>query len=176
MLVMESTIVSTDVWHIEHRREVLELYGKVSVRWAALDLLLVGVLSIALENRPAAHDLIFNAAGSGKTRLDAFNRAIGASRFTREERAASLELTRKAADLLSARNEIIHAPLVIGLSIDGSKITPTLNKLGRQGKEQPLAVSKIEKHVKAIGDILSKLERLAESLDLKYDPIDPDDL
>lgn len=169
-------MVSTDVWHIEHREPVLLLYGKVCVRWAALDLLLVQILSVALCNSLAARDLIFNGSSFGKNRLDAFNRAIGASRFTEEERSALLALTKKTADLLSARNDIVHAPLVISLSVKGDKIASKLTRISRQGKEHELSIEKIEAHVNAIGSVLGDLEFLAQDLDLKYDPLDPDDL
>ncbi len=168
-------MVSTDVWHVEHREEVLVLYGKVSVRWAALDLLLVQILSIALSNPSAARDLIFNGASFGKNRLETFNRAIGASRFTQDEREALLALSRKTADLLSARNDIVHSPLVINLSIEGNSIVPKLTRISRQGKTTELSITKIKGHIGAIGRVLSDLESLAQDLDLRYDPIDPDD-
>jgi len=169
-------VVSTDIWHVEHHEEVLVLYGKVSVRWAALDLLLVQILSTALSNPSAAQDLIFNGASFGKNRLETFNRAIGASRFTQEEREALLALTKKAADLLGARNDIVHSPLVVNLSLEGNSIVPKLTRINRQRKATELSIKKIKGHIAAIGRVLSDLEDMAQELDLKCDPIDPDDV
>jgi len=162
-------MVSTDVWHIEHRQELLILYGKVSVRWAAIDLLLVQILRLDLGNSAAAHDLIFNTTGAGKNRIEGFNRAIGASRFEQEERRKILTATRLVTDLISARNDIIHSPLVTRLSFEGKTITPHLEKLGKSGKPKPVSIDKIEAHLAAIGRALTQLEELALELELKYD-------
>ncbi|MCY1243659.1 hypothetical protein D9M68_412940 [compost metagenome] len=162
-------MVSTDVWHIEHRQELLILYGRVCVRWAAIDLLLVQILRLDLGNRAAAHDLIFNTAGAGKSRIEVFNRAIGASRFRQEERRRILTAIRFVTDLISARNDIIHSPLVTRLSLEGKTITPHLEKMGKSGKQKPVSINKIEAHLAAIGRALGELEELARELELKYD-------
>ncbi|MEZ0000943.1 hypothetical protein [Sinorhizobium fredii] len=163
-------MVSTDVWHIEHRQELLILYGKTSVRWAAIDLLLVQILRLDLGNSAAAHDLIFNTAGAGKNRIEVFNRAIGASRFEQEERRKILMVTRFVTDLISARNDIIHSPLVTRLSLEGRTITPRLEKVGKSGKPKPVSIGRIEAHLTAIGSVLSQLEELMLELELKYGP------
>jgi hypothetical protein len=163
-----ANLVSTNVWHIEHRQELLILYGKVSVRWAAIDLMLVDILAVELNNRAAAHALIFKS-GAGKSRFEVFKDAIGESRFDQVDRVRILSIMRSITSLMATRNDIIHAPLVTVYSIEGKKITSTLSKIDRkQGRTQPVLIRRIEDHVNAVGKLLDDLEPMAADLNMKY--------
>ncbi len=71
-------MISTTVWHVEQHPDLIMELGKVTVRWSALDLLLVQIMSAALKNHVAAHQLVFSK-GAGQQRFRLFERVIGAS-------------------------------------------------------------------------------------------------
>lgn len=162
-------MVSTEVWHVEHHEDLLKLYGKVCVRWAAVDLLLLLVLDTALGNQSAARDLIFNSTGAGRARFDVFNRAIGASKFEQYEREKLLSISSRFAKLLTARNDIVHSPVVMSLSVQGSRIKPHLSRLSRKGEVRDLSLDDVIAHINAVGALQSELEDFSTDLALKYD-------
>ncbi|MBY2913963.1 hypothetical protein HF206_07490 [Rhizobium leguminosarum] len=163
-------MVSTDVWHVEHYEELLKEYGRVCIRWAAVDLMFVRLLSVALRgNYEAARDLIFNSAGSGRQRISIFENAIGGSHFEQIDRERILLITRRINDLLGARNDVIHSPLSIAYKVEGKSIRPSVMSTNRRGRERPVSLDAIKEHVALIGHCLSDLESALVDLCLKYD-------
>lgn len=161
-------MVTTDLWHIEKNSDLIQAIGKVTVRWATLDMLLLEILSVAIENHALAVDVILTRPGAGRQRIEAFDRAIGGSRLTQLERGGLLELTGRFLKLLGERNDIVHTPLVTSIKVQGKKFAYVTEKLGRKGKRQKLSISSIDQHLKDVGEALAELERAYGALVMRY--------
>lgn len=160
-------MVTIDLWHIENRKELLEEIGKVTVRWAAADLLMVKIVEVITRNRQVAHDYIFKA-GFGQQRFDAFLEVIGTSCFDQPERQALYTVISTLKKLLPDRNDIVHSPLAMAIRMDGNKIKFEVQKLSRGGKQSKADLEKIKKHTLQVGDLVGKLDELTVELREKY--------
>jgi hypothetical protein len=165
-------MVTSMVWQIEHQQELLALYGKVCVRWAALDLQMMLILATCLDNYEAARALIMDGTGAGKARIEEFNRVIGGSKLDQGERQALLDIMNRTSSLLSVRNHIVHAPLVTSYSFDGKKLRLSIKQIDRGGKQKPVSIQTIKAHLSHIGKILDELEEAGLALSSKYDPVE----
>jgi len=173
-------LTTPELWHVESKTELLAEIGKVTIRWAALDLYLVNILAAALRNQAAAHNLIFNATGAGRQRLETFKEVIGASDFTTEERRVLIVLAKQCGRLLGERNVIVHSPLVTSITLEGKKIKWSMHRVSRSGKRVDVTVDSIRQHADDVGEVLGKIEELSEQLTerylIAYDPELPQDL
>jgi hypothetical protein len=168
-------MTTSSLWHIEHREKLLQEIGRVTVRWAALDMVLLKVVWLALDNRAAAYEIIFGSHNAGKQRLEAFNRVIGASKFTQEEREALLGLSADFARLLGTRNDIVHSPLVLALNVGADKkLSFTLKSVDRDGRQKDVSEKKIHRHSKLVGQKLSELEDVVDDLFINHHQPEPD--
>jgi len=173
--LVERTEMSTSfLWHIENREPLLQEIGKVTVRWAALDLILVNILEVALKNRAAAHQIILGSNNAGAQRLDAFKDAIGASYFEQFERKKVIETANKAKSLLAIRNSIVHSPLIMSFSLKGTAIKMEPKAVSKKGTIREM--EKIDVHLARILQVLEDMEESYDYLDAKYgDPIDSEE-
>lgn len=163
-------MVTTSIWHIEGRPELVTALGRVSVRWASLDLLLVHIAAIALKNMPAAQSSIFGDHNAGRQRFTAFERIIGASFFDQKERTAILEHMAKLRSLYGRRNSLTHEPLDTRLTVEGKKLRFDLAFISRDGRTREAKLDDINRHVKEVDAELDALETIWERLVEKYDP------
>lgn len=162
------SMTTTTVWHVEQHKDILELIGRVTVRWAALDLLLQDIVYIAITNPAAAAELIFGSANAGKQRLEKFDRAIGASRFTIDQRRRLLEITAEFASLLGTRNDIIHSPLIKTYSVENSKLRANLVQIKRTGKASNFSIDTVNRHIDHVGSLLTQLEAIRDEVAEEY--------
>lgn len=165
-------MVTTSVWQIEQKPELITELGRVTVRWAALDLLLVRIASIALKNVPAAQGVIFGESNAGRARFAAFERVIGASFFDEDERSEILARMKEVARIYQARNALTHEPLEGTYSAHGKSLKFRLQFVARDGKKRDAVLADIESHVRAIDEHLEALESILEFLLEKYEPAD----
>lgn len=161
-------MTTTTVWHVEQHKDILELIGKVTVRWAALDLLLQDVVYIALANPAVATELIFGSTNAGKQRLEKFDRAIGGSRFSMDQRERLLEISGKFASLLGTRNDIIHSPLITTYSVENAKLRSNLLQIKRTGKASYFSSETVNRHLEQVGALLRSLEALRDEIAEEY--------
>ncbi|SES38209.1 hypothetical protein SAMN03159406_03870 [Rhizobium sp. NFR03] len=147
--------------------DLLAEIGKVTVRWAALDLLLFQILTCVLENAEAAHKIIFNLQGAGLQRLAAFNDTIGASALSLEERSALLDITRRCKDMIGERNDIVHSPMATHFVISADFVRQTTVRMRKDGRTSTVTVADIKKHTTKIGLILHEIEQIAHRLMLE---------
>ena len=162
-------MVTTPVWHVEQNTQVVNLIGKVTIRWAALDVLLADLIYIDSQNYALAHDSVFGSRDAGIQRIQRVERAIGSSRFTQEERTAIFEITKKLSSIIGMRNEIIHSPLLPNFAIVGKRLQSDLVQVKRAG-HQKFSISAVEKHLDGIATLLFDLERTVDQLSNKYLP------
>ncbi len=163
-------MVTTSIWHIEKRPDLITALGRVSVRWAALDLLLVHIASVALKNFPAAQSCIFGDQNAGQRRFTAFERIIGASFFEQEERNAILRHLEKLQSLYSRRNKLTHEPLDTRYTIEGKTIRSHLAFVSRDGEPKEAKLEDINRHVDEVDIELAALESIWGDLVMKYEP------
>jgi hypothetical protein len=163
-------MVAMSVWHVEQKPELIAQLGRVTVRWAALDLLLVRIAAIALRNPPAAWNIIFSANNAGQGRFRAFDRVIGASFFDEDERTAILRRTEALSQLYRVRNSLTHEPLEGTYSIDGTGLSFHLQFVSRDGGMKPVAIKEIKAHIDTVDEHLETLESILDHLLEKYEP------
>ncbi len=162
-------MVSTSIWQVEQKPEVIAELGRVTVRWAALDLLLVRIASIALQNAPAAQSIIFCESNAGQARFRTFERIIGASFFDADERSQILALMEVLSRHYRERNALTHEPLAGGYSVQSKRLEFHLQFVSRDGKRKDVSLRDIEDHVRAVDNHLETFERIADHLFEKYD-------
>lgn len=167
---------STDVWFAEHTPELLAEIGKVTIRWAAIDLALLDISYIALRNHDAAVAIILSGSVAGRQRLEAFNAVIAGSYFNQAERQSILKVTETLRELATKRNAIVHSPLVVSYSVrDKRTFERRLTWVDRKGKQTVVSIDDLEQHVADVGYALSKLEEIATALQEAYfPPLDPE--
>lgn len=163
-------MVTTSIWHIEQKPELVSALGRVTVRWASLDLILVHIASVALKNIAAAQSSIFGDHNAGQRRFTAFERIIGASFFEQDERAKILSHMARLRSLYSKRNSLTHEPLDGKLTIDGKKLRFDLAFVTREGETREAKLDDIHRHVAEVDIELEALESVWEFLVEKYEP------
>lgn len=163
-------MVTTSIWHIEQKPELIESLGRVTVRWASLDLLLVHIAAVALKNRPAAQSCIFGEYNAGQRRFTAFQDIIGASFFDQDERVAILHRMKTLRKLYKERNALTHEPLDGRVTVEGKLLKFDLVSVNREGKKKDVDVEDINKHVSQVDAELEALEGIWERLIEKYEP------
>lgn len=163
-------MVTTSIWHIEQKPELIEALGRVTVRWASLDLMLVHIAAVALKNMPAAQSCIFGNHNAGHRRFTAFEQIIGASFFEQDERATILSHMARLRSLYSKRNSLTHEPLDGKLTIDGKKLRFDLAFVTREGETREAKLDDIHRHVAEVDIELEALESVWEILVEKYEP------
>jgi hypothetical protein len=168
-------MVSMSVWHVEQNPELITELGRVTVRWAALDLLLARIAAVALRNPPAAWSTIFDKSNAGQGRFRVFDRMIGASFFDEDERSTILRHTETLSTLYSVRNSLTHEPLEGRYSIDGKRLNFHLQFISRKGSVKAVSIEDISAHVSAVDDHLVALESVLDHLSEKYVPLEQDE-
>lgn len=163
-------MVTMSIWRIEQKPELIEALGRVTVRWASLDLLLVHIAAIALKNLPAAQSCIFGDHNAGHRRFTAFQDIIGASFLNEDERSSILGRLKLLRTLYKQRNALTHEPLDGTLTIEGKKIILGLQFVTRSGARREVRIADIEKHVADVDAELEALETIWENLVEKYVP------
>ncbi len=159
-------IVSGELWHIENDAALVAAMGKVSIRWAAVDRWMMDILTIALGDQAEAAKIMLDTKNAGRRRLMNFDAAIERSDLGAPYQRHLIELSRRFQDLLSARNEIVHTPLVTSLEMRDSAFAFVTEKLGRGGKREKLSIAAIEKHLTDVWDVLSELQDVRGGLSM----------
>jgi len=167
-------MVTTSIWHIEQKPELVSALGRVTVRWASLDLILVHIASVALKNIAAAQSSIFGDHNAGQRRFTAFERIIGASFFEQDERAKILSHMARLRVLYRRRNSLIHEPLDSKITVEGQAIHFDLAFVTRDGETKTAKLEDINQHVKDVDTELEALESIWEFLIEKYEPQEAD--
>lgn len=162
-------MISSNLWHTENHPELLQELGRVTIRWAEVDLMLVDLAFVILNgNLEAARQHVFQTAGAGTERLRQFDRIVGSSELSTEERRAIMAVTEKLRSLYSTRNDIVHSPIVMAYSVEGRRISSRLTKISREGKQRDISLTTIRKHAEEVGSCIGKMEELANELAEKY--------
>ncbi len=167
-------MVSTSIWHIEQKPELIAALGRVTVRWASLDLTLVQIAAVALKNMPAAQSSIFGDHNAGQRRFTAFERIIGASFFEEGERSAILDHMAKLRILYRRRNSLTHEPLDGTMTVEGQSLRFDLAFITRDGETKAVKMDEINQHVKDVDTELEALESIWDLLIEKYEPQEAD--
>ncbi|MBN9242516.1 MAG: hypothetical protein J0I98_06965 [Mesorhizobium sp.] len=165
-------MVTMSVWHVEQNPKLIEELGRVTVRWAALDLLLVRIASIALKNHPAAQSVIFGESNAGQARFRAFERIIGASFFDEDERSEIIAHMKELSRHYRARNALTHEPLEGTYSIEGKRFKFRLQFVARGGGKKDAALEDIQKHVHSVDEHLEALEAILDRLFERYEQVE----
>lgn len=163
-------MVTTRIWQVEQKPRLIEALGRVTVRWASLDLTLVDIAAVALNNLPAAQEVIFGAHNAGQRRFTAFERIICASNFDQAERTAIIGHLENLRDLYGRRNALIHEPLDGRVTMEGKTLKFDLAFVNRDGKKKDVNLEDIHQHVLQVDAELEALERIWEHLIDKYQP------
>ncbi|CAN7398825.1 hypothetical protein LJR030_004118 [Rhizobium sp. LjRoot30] len=161
-------MVSTDVWQVEQEAELLTEYGKVCVRWAAVDFKLYQMAAIALNNDLAAQRLIMGNAVSGRQRFEALKDIVGASGFDQTDRAEIFRFADNLLRLQKTRNDIVHSPLLSRLEVTEGKLRWYLVKFDRKGRQIQINLGEVREHVAQVGDLLRQIEDFIDTLIDKY--------
>jgi hypothetical protein len=162
-------MISSNLWHTENHPELLQELGIVTIRWAEVDLMLVDLAFVILNgNLEAARQHVFQTAGAGTERLRRFDRIVGSSELSTEERRAIMAVTERLRSLYSTRNDIVHSPIVMAYSVEGRRISSRLTKISREGKQRNISLTTIRKHAEEVGSCIGKMEELANELAEKY--------
>lgn len=123
-------MISSNLWHTENHPELLQELGRVTIRWAEVDHILVDLASVILNgNLEAARQHVFQTAGAGTDRLRRFDRIVGSSDLSADERRAIMAVTETLRSLYSTRNDIVHSPIVMAYSVEGRRISSRLTKI-----------------------------------------------
>ncbi|WP_234841635.1 hypothetical protein [Sinorhizobium meliloti] len=147
---------------------MLQEVGRVTIRWAEVDLLLVDLAFVILRNLEAAHQHVFQMSAAGTERLRRFDRIVGSSDLSTAERRAIMAVTERLRSLYSTRNDIVHSPIVLAYSVEGARINSRLTKISREGKQRDVSLSTIRKHADDVGQCIGKLEELATELSANH--------
>lgn len=161
-------MVTSNFYFIDSRKELLHEVGRVTVRWAALDLLLVEILAVVLENDIAAYQLVFRTSSFGRERLELVKDLIGGSKLDAGERESIFACISKLKTLLTERNTIVHSPLVMHFGVKGSKLTMKVQRVMRDGAQRDVTIEGIKAHVENVTATLEKLEEIQTDLAEKY--------
>jgi hypothetical protein len=157
-------MVTTNIWQIEQKPEIIIALGRVTIRWAELDLLLVRIASVALRNTPAGHAAIFGESNAGQARFETFGRIVGASFFSEDERSTILDRLRELRKLYRARNRLTHQPLEGNYFFEQDRLRFQLQFVTRDGKRKDVILNDIECHIGAVDEHLEALEVILETL------------
>lgn len=168
-------MATTDIYFLDREPDLLAEIGKVTVRWAAFDMMLVWILAVALENQAAAQKIIFQTVGAGRQRIEAFKDVIGSCRFDEEYRRSIIELANEFRTQLDERNAIIHSPLTTTVKVDGKSLRWVLQRVAKSGKPQDFSIDIVKKHVQILDKLMGELERLLEDISEKYWPFEEQD-
>ncbi|WP_112602738.1 hypothetical protein ACK83U_12345 [Rhizobium sp. WW22] len=161
-------MVSNDLWFVEKREDLLQGIGKVTVRWAAMDLALANIATIILKNRQAALALIFRSQNAGAQRLECFKDVVGAAReLDATERESLISLANEFKKLLPDRNEIVHSPRIVWFSTRDEGVALQIKGLSKSGILKDLA--DVEQHADDVGRLLGELDAIFDELHEKYD-------
>lgn len=180
-------MLTIGLWFVEQEADILQTIGKITVRWAALDVLLASIVAIAARNDAIADDLIFGSNDAGKKRLEKFDRAIGASDFDRKERERLLAITVCLGAMLGTRNDIVHSPLNVAFTLDDDgRLTKQFVKMGHRTRSaqskrpKHFSLSSAQAHLEKLKTELNELEAMFDALSTKYNyppfAIDPVEL
>ncbi|MDW9609413.1 hypothetical protein GOA59_32010 [Sinorhizobium meliloti] len=162
-------MISSNLWHTENHPKLLQELGRVTIRWAEVDLVLVDLAFVILNgNLEAARQHVFQTAGAGTERLRRFDRIVGSSELSADERRAIMAVTERLRSLYSTRNDIVHSPIVMAYSVEGRRISSRLTKISREGKQRDVSLTTIRKHAEDVGRCIGKMEELATELVEKY--------
>ncbi|MEY9536890.1 hypothetical protein [Sinorhizobium fredii] len=105
-----------------------------------MDHILVDLASVILNgNLEAARQHVFQTAGAGTERLRRFDRIVGSSDLSADERRAIMAVTERLRSLYSTRNDIVHSPIVMAYSVEGRRISSCLTKISREGKQRDVS-------------------------------------
>lgn len=160
-------LVKTDLWFVSHQTSMLQNIGSVTIHWAAIDLCMANISAVALRNRAAAMKVIFGSHNAGAQRFEAFKDIIGESYFDAEERTAIIAVVNELRKCLSARNDIIHSPMVIDFSLSDSQVAANIKKISRDGVRKDL--TNVQEHLDDVKRLLSELDEIFDYLVEKYD-------
>lgn len=179
-------MLTIGLWFVEQEADILQAIGKITVRWAALDVLLASIVAIAARNDAIADDLIFGSNDAGKKRLEKFDRAIGASDFDKMERERLLAITERLGAMLGTRNDIVHSPLNVAFTLEDGRLTKQFVKMGHRtrgrqgGRPKQFSLSSAQTHLEKLKTELDELEAVFNVLSTKYNyppfAIDPVEL
>ncbi len=166
---MNRKMIPTGLWLVENNEMLLQEIGRVTVRWAEVDRLLVHLAAVSLnDNYEAAQHCIFGSSNSGIARLTAFEQIIGASKLDETERREIINISRDLRSLLGKRNEIVHSPLVHYFSVLEGRLSAELKQIDRTGGKKDVSPDKIRKHADKVGEKIESLAKIWWALDKRY--------
>lgn len=157
-------MVTTNIWQIEQKPEIISALGRVTVRWAELDSLLVRIAAVVLKNTPAAHAAIFGESNAGQARFEAFGRIIGASFFSEDERTQILARLDELKKLYRIRNRLTHQPLEGSYFLEKDRLRFQLQFVTRDGKRKDVILEDIDDHIASVDQHLEGIEVVLENL------------
>ncbi|WP_432344648.1 hypothetical protein WMC41_15855 [Shinella yambaruensis] len=166
-------MITTNLWHLDHQHDMLIELGRLTIRWAEADRLMVGILDATLENRAAAQNIVFAGSNAGQQRFNAFVETIGTSGLPQEERQSIIKHIGRLKSLYGARNALTHEPIFTDIRFDNGKLKFGARSLTRDGSSRPMDVAKIKAHIRKVDAILSDLEDIHDQM--VADRHDPDD-
>jgi len=151
----------TSVWFAEGHPEIVTELGRVTVRWSALDIILVEILSSVLESHEAARQIIFSNNNAGRQRFRAFQRIVGSSRLDEHTRKEIFAAMTALSALYGERNAIVHEPLQTEYSADGKRIRASIVAVDRDGKRRKVNIEKLKAHSAAVDVHLHAMDEIA---------------
>jgi len=158
---------------MDGRPEIATEIGRITVRWAALDLLLVQILGTVLKNQVAAHTIIFAEQNAGQQRFQAFERVVGSSDLDTSTRKLIIDRMRQIRSLYRKRNAIVHEPLNGRFVIEGKKtLRSQVVAIDRYGKHRDISIEDFKAHAAEVDKHLSFLENIS----LEISPPELDDV
>jgi hypothetical protein len=146
---------------IEANAPLMAAIGRVTVRWAAVDLQMVAILAAVLGNKPAAQSIIFGGSGAGLQRFDTFLGVIGQSRLDQPSREKVFNIVLELKSIYGERNRIAHGPLGLEVSVDGNAVSLSLTRSDRDGDPKPTSLEKVDSHLTKVGELLQRLRGLS---------------
>ncbi|WPE19978.1 hypothetical protein [Shinella zoogloeoides] len=160
------------MWFMDDRPELAAEIGWITIRWAALDLLLVQILGEVLRNRVAAQQIIFAEQNAGQQRFRAFERVIGTSSLDAATRKAIIDRMKQIGVLYRKRNEIVHEPFSSRLQVIDGKLHGRIIALDREGKSKDINIDDFKRHATQVDEHLTFLEETALAISLLHEDID----
>lgn len=158
----------TDLHFLDQEDEILREIGRVTTRWAFIDLQMVATLDVALGNKAAAQNIIFEKTNSGRQRFEAFKDCIGASKFEENERKELIDCINDFMPLLRRRNEIVHEPMDIGVTTRGGAVALGVQAMSRKGIRKDVDIEAIRQHVSEVDVLIDRYDGIYMALAGKY--------
>ncbi|GMB81510.1 hypothetical protein NN6n1_22930 [Shinella zoogloeoides] len=158
----------TDLHFLDQEDELLKELGRVTRRWAFIDLQLVATLDVALRNMVVAQNIIFEKTNSGRQRFETFKDCIGVSMFDENERKAIIDCINAFIPLLRVRNELIHEPMDIGVTTRGGSVALGVQAMSRKGIRRDVDIDAIRRHVSEVDVLIDRYDGIYMALAGKY--------